>query len=150
MGGMDLTKEFPRSVHEKLFGVVQLARTIDKGKALAHGNVGEYHYNCPMDQAVFGFLGIDHEQLLDVIKKTQNDAEIEAYVKPFVTAKSASELEAWNQEWITSAPSNEDSQKYFNELRSQVAPDRTDVTAWADLLDLDEKRSVPIRETVTV
>lgn len=150
MGGMDLTKEYPRSVHEKLFGVVQLARAIDKGKALAHGNVGEYNYDCSMDQAIFGFLGIDHEQLLDVIKKAQNDGEIEAYVKPFVTTKSTSELEAWNQEWVKSTPSNEDSQKYFNDLRSQVAPDRTDVTAWADLLDLDEKRPVPIRETAAV
>jgi hypothetical protein len=26
-----------------------------------------------------------------------------------------------------------------------VAPDRTDVTSWADLLDLDEKRPVPQR-----
>jgi hypothetical protein len=59
---MDLTKEYPRSVRDKWQGVVQLGRTVDKGKAKVHGNVGEYHYNCPMDQAVFGFLGIDHEQ----------------------------------------------------------------------------------------
>jgi hypothetical protein len=30
-------------------------------------------------------------------------------------------------------------------MRGEVAPDRTDVTAWADLLDLDEKRAVPHR-----
>jgi hypothetical protein len=33
----------------------------------------------------------------------------------------------------------------FNELRAKVAPDRTDVTTWPDLLDLDEHRSVPKR-----
>jgi hypothetical protein len=38
-----------------------------------------------------------------------------------------------------------DGEKYFLELRGQIAPDRTDVTAWADLLDLDEKRNVPQR-----
>jgi len=146
---MDLTKEYPRSVRSELHGVVQLGRAIDKGKALAHGNVGEYHYNCSMDQAVFAFLGIDHEQLLDVIKKAQNDAEIEAYVKPFVAAKSPGEIEAWNQDWLTRVPTG-DSLKYFLELRSQVAPARSDVTSWPDLLDLDEKRPVPTRETVTV
>jgi len=102
-----------------------------------------------MDQAVFAFLGIDHEQLLDVIKKAQNDAEIEAYVKPFVAAKSPGEIEAWNQDWLTRVPTG-DSLKYFLELRSQVAPARSDVTSWPDLLDLDEKRPVPTRETVTV
>ena len=57
---MDLTKSYPRSVHAKWQGVVQLGRTIDKGRAAASGNLGEYHYNCSMDQAVFAFLGIDH------------------------------------------------------------------------------------------
>jgi hypothetical protein len=141
---MDLTQAYPRSVHEKLHGVVQLARAIDKGKATANGNVGEYHYDCPMDKAVFEFLGIDAAKLLDVIKSAKNDAEIEAYVAPFIDAKSAAELETWNRQWVTTAPTG-DSLKYFLELRDQVAPDRKDVTAWADLLDLDEKRPVPER-----
>jgi hypothetical protein len=34
------------------------------------------------------------------------------------------------------------------ELRNQIAPDRTDVTTWPDLPDLDEKRTVSKRETV--
>ncbi len=144
---MDLTKNYPRSVHAKLHGLVQIGRTIDKGKALAHGNVGEYHYNCGMDQAVFAFLNLDHEQLLEVIKKAKNDAEIDSYVAPFVHKKSAEEIERWNNEWVTKQPEG-DSLKYFLELRNQVAPDRTDVTSWADLLDLDEKRAVPVRTAV--
>ncbi len=143
---MDLTKEFPRSVHDRVHGLVQIGRTIDKGKALAHGNVGEYHYNCPMDVAVFSFLGIDHEALLDVIKKAKSDDEIYAYVKTFIDKKSPEEIEGWNHEWVTHKPQGE-SLEYFLNLRNQLAPDRTDVTAWADLLDLDEKRTVPIRET---
>lgn len=145
---MDLTKEFPRSVHEKLFGVVQLPRTIDKGKALAHGNIGEYHYDCPMDKAVFSFLGIDQAQLLDVIKNAKSDDEIEAYLKPFVAKKSTQEIEAWNKDWVANEPEGE-LPEYFFELRNQVAPDRKDVRNWPDLLDLDEKRTVPNRETVT-
>ncbi len=144
---MDLTKEYPHSVHHKLHGLVQIARTIDKGKATAHGNVGEYHYNCGMDQAVFAFLGINHEELLNHIK-TKSDSEVDAYVKSFIDKKSPQEIEAWNHQWLTSKPQGE-SLEYFLKMRQEIAPDRTDVTAWADLLDLDEKRTVPKREPVT-
>jgi Domain of unknown function (DUF5069) len=138
---MDLTKEYPRSVHEKWQGIVQLGRTIDKGRALANGNIGEYHYNCPMDQAVLGFLGINHERLLDVIRNAKGDVAIEAFTRPFVAAKSSEELERWNREWLAHEPEGE-SLKAFLNLRTQIAPDRTDVTTWPDLLDLDEKREV--------
>jgi hypothetical protein len=144
---MDLTTSYPRSVHDKVFGLVQIGRTIDKGKATAIGKEGEYHYNCSMDQAVFGFLGIDHEKMLDVIKNAKSDADIESYVKGFVDKKSPQEIETWNKEWVTTKPTG-DSLNYFLELRNQLAPDRTDVVSWADLLDIDEKRPVPKRETV--
>ena len=145
---MDLTKQYPRSVSAKWQGVVQLARAIDKGKAKANGQLGEYNYDCPMDQAVFEFLGIDGEALLEVIRNAKSDAEIETYTRPFVAAKSAEEIARWNREWLGHEPSGE-SREYFLNLRSQVAPDRTDVTTWADLLDLDEKRDVPRRSPVT-
>ena len=146
---MDLTKTYPRSVHEKLFGLVQLPRTIDKGKAKAHGNLGEYNYDCPMDQALFDFLEMNGDELLAVIKNAKSDAEIEAYCKQFVDKKPPSEIERWNHEWVTHKPEGQ-SLEYFLNLRNQVAPDRTDVTNWADLLDLDEKRPVPKRETTSV
>ncbi|HTX57979.1 MAG TPA: DUF5069 domain-containing protein [Candidatus Acidoferrales bacterium] len=144
---MDLTTSYPRSVRDKLFGLVQIGRAIDKGKATAIGKEGEYHYNCVMDQAVFAFLAIDHEALLDAIKNAKSDAAIEAYVKSFIDKKSPQEIEAWNHEWLTHTPEG-DSRNYFLELRNRIAPDRTDVTTWPDLLDLDEKRPVPKRETV--
>jgi len=146
---VDLTKTFPRSVRAKWQGVVQLGRTIDKGKAKALGNIGEYHYNCPMDQVVFAFLAIDHEQLLDAIRNAKSDGEIEAFTRPFVAARSAEEIDRWNREWLAHEPETDESRKFFLDLRAQVAPDRTDVTAWADLLDLDEKRDVPRRTTAT-
>ncbi|MEA2665291.1 MAG: hypothetical protein QOI11_2235 [Candidatus Eremiobacteraeota bacterium] len=141
---LDLTTSYPVSVKEKLFGIVQLKRTIDKGIAAAHGNVGEYHYDCPMDKAVFAFLGLEAQPLLDVIKQARSRADIEAYVKPFVEKKSPAELEEWNAEWLKRGPAaGSEGEKYFLELRAQLAPERTDITSWPDLLDLDEKREVP-------
>jgi hypothetical protein len=144
---VDLTKSYPRSVSAKWQGIVQLGRTIDKAKAVAHGNVGEYHYNCPMDQEVFAFLGIDHEQLLEVVRNAKGDAEIEAYTRPFIAKKSAQEIEQWNQEWLEHKPSGE-ALEYFTTLRDSIDPTRTDIVTWADVLDLDEKRDVPRRSPV--
>ncbi|HEY0382944.1 MAG TPA: DUF5069 domain-containing protein [Candidatus Elarobacter sp.] len=142
----DLTTSYPRSVHDKVFGVVQLGRAVDKGIALANGLNGEYNYDCPMDKGLFTFLGLDGNALLDVIKSAQSDAEIEAYVKPFVDKKTPQELEQFNTEFVSHGPQpGSDGEKYFLELRGEVAPDRTDVTTWPDLLDLDEKRDVPRR-----
>ena len=144
--GLDLTSAYPASVKEKMLGIVQLKRTIDKGRAKAHGNIGEYHYNCPMDVAVFTFLGLDHEALLKVISQSEDDSAVADYVKPFIEKKTAAEIEAWNKSWLDYGPeSGSDGEKYFLELRNSVAPDRTDVTSWADVLDLDERRPVPRR-----
>jgi hypothetical protein len=141
---VNLTKDYPRSVRAQWQGVVQLGRAIDKGKATAHGNVGEYHFQCPMDQAVFDFLGIDGAALLEVIRGAKSDAAIEAYTRPFVAAKSAGEIEDWNRGWLEKRPQGE-SLAFFEQLRGQIAPDRTDVVTWPDLLDLDERREVPRR-----
>jgi hypothetical protein len=141
---MDLTKSYPRSVHEKLFGVVQLARTVDKSRAAAQDTLGEYDYGCPMDQAIFGFLGIDKDALLNISKNASNIGEVEAYVKPFAEKKTEAEREQWSNEYVTHQPQGP-SLEYFLKLRGEVAPDRTDVTSWPDLLDLDEKRTVPKR-----
>ena len=148
---MDLTSNFPRSVKDKIAGVVMLGRTADKAKAKAHGNIGEYHYNCPMDQNVFAFLGIDHEKFLQTVADAKSDSEIETFVKAHADKKTPDEIAQFNEGFLSYKPEpGTDGEKYFYELRSQVAPDRTDVTAWADLLDLDEKRPVPKRETAAV
>ena len=142
----DLTTSYPRSVREKYLGLVQLGRAVDKGIALANGLQGEYNFDCPMDKAVFGLLGVDGNALLDVIKKAQSESEVEAYLKPFVAKKTPQEIQAFNAEFLSHGPApGSDGEKYFLDLRNQAAPDRTDVTTWPDLLDLDEKRDVPRR-----
>ena len=143
---MDLTTSYPASVRETMHGIVQLKRTIDKGKAFAAGTNGEYNYDCPMDKHLFEFLDLDGDTLLDVIKSASNDAEISEFVAPYVHAKDDAEIEAFNRDWLKHAPEKDSGgEKFFLKLRGEIAPDRTDVTTWADLLDLDEKRPVPHR-----
>jgi hypothetical protein len=142
------TTAFPRSVHEKYLGIVQLARTIDKAKMLANGTIGEYNYDCPMDQALFTEFGIDGKKLAalasDVVKNASHEPAMEAYVKPLVQKKSPLDIERFNRETLGQQPTGE-SLTGFEKLRAKIAPDRTDVTTWPDLLDLDEGRTVPKR-----
>ena len=76
-----------------------------------------------MDQAVFKFLRIDHERLLDVIRNARSDAEIEAFTRPFVDTKSRDEIEGWNREWLSHEPEGPSREAFLN-LRAEIAPDR--------------------------
>jgi hypothetical protein len=141
---MDLTTSYPRSVREKHLGLVQVGRTIDKGRAFLADTIGEYRYDCPMDKHLFEFLGVDGNTALEAIKK--GESATDDFFKAAIAKKSPAEIEKFNTEFLEYSPTpGSDGEKYFLELRGQVAPDRTDVTSWPDLLDLDEKRSVPRR-----
>ncbi|MGC1381914.1 MAG: DUF5069 domain-containing protein [Candidatus Baltobacteraceae bacterium] len=142
---MDLTKSPPRSVRATMLGIVQLARTTDKAQATANGRAGEYEYGCPMDQGLFEYLGMDAAEFFGVVKSAKNDSVIEAYANTFVARKDRQSLDSFNRSWVSSVPTGE-SLKAFYDLRAQVAPNRTDVTSWSDLLDIEEGRTVPRRE----
>ena len=141
----DLTKTTPRSSSEMMLGIVQLARVTDKAKALTHGTIGEYKYDCPMDQSLFEYLDMDSKAFLELVNNAKSDYEIEAYAKRFVARKDPRNIEAFNKKFLSAVPSGE-SLTHFEELRSKIAPSRTDVVSWSDLLDLEEGRTVPHRE----
>src|SRR5579863_5040589 len=101
---MDLTKTSPRSVGETMLGIVQLARATDKAKAVAHGRVGEYHYDCPMDQGLFEYLGMDSKAFFQAVMDAKDDSEIEAYANVFVARKDERSLEAFNKMWLSAVP----------------------------------------------
>jgi hypothetical protein len=62
-----------------------------------------------------------------------------------VKPHSPAELEEWNQKLLLRGPSSPESAEKFKKYRDAVDPSRTDLTAWADLMDLEEGRPVPRR-----
>ncbi len=150
---MDLRTHHPRSVREKLAGYVHLARMIDKCRAVQAGTHGEYIYPCPMDKRLLEFVGITPEQFTEAVggrpdeaRERSDDAIVEWFRK---TAEPhiAAEIERWNEMMLTRGPDTEEKWAYFKKQRDAIDPSRTDITSWADLLDLDEKRPVPKRTT---
>src|SRR6266480_4946845 len=74
--GKDLTKEAPRSPRVRVGGYAILGRTIDKCRALVAGNIGEYHFDCPLDNMVFGFKGVKGDDFKAQIEQGASDQEM--------------------------------------------------------------------------
>ena len=146
---MDLRKSFPRSMRVKMEGYVHLARMIDKCRAVLAGTEGEYIYPCPMDDRLMEFAGITADQFTEAVKANPADDAVVKWFTRTVKAHPPAELDAWNQTMLSRGPSTPKKQEYFNQLRDAVDPTRTDLTAWADLQDLEEGRHVPRQESVT-
>jgi hypothetical protein len=141
---MDLRKNYPRSPREKLAGYVHLPRMIDKCRASLAGTEGDYIYPCPMDQRLLDFAGITAKQFSKAVSEKDDPVVAEWFTK---TAKphSTAEVEQWNEKFLTRGPDTEEKKAYFRQQLDAIDPTRTDITSWADLLDLDEKRPVPKR-----
>ena len=146
---MDLRIHVPRSMRVKMGGYVHLARMIDKCRAVLAGTEGEYIYPCPMDDRLMEFAGITADQFTAAVKANPSDDLVAKWFTRTVKPHLPAELDAWNQTMLSRGPSTLKKQKYFNTLRDAVDPSRTDLTAWADLQDLEEGRYVPRQEPVT-
>jgi hypothetical protein len=143
---MDLTKEIPRSPKDKMDGIVSLGRMLDKARASNEGKLGEYDYDCPHDKPVLDFLGTDSVTFATEASELKDDAEVAAWVqREFLSKKTPQEIAAFNEARENWRPApGTPAVAYFEKMRSEVAPDRTDVKTWFDLLDLEEKRPVPV------
>jgi hypothetical protein len=146
---MDLRNHFPRSMRVKMAGYVHLARMIDKCRAVLAGSEGEYIYPCPMDDRLMEFAGITADQFTAAVKANPSDGAVAKWFTQAAKAHPPAELDAWNRMMLSRGPSTPKKQEYFNQLRDAVDPTRTDLTAWADLQDLEEGRHVPRQEPVT-
>src|SRR5207245_3352559 len=95
--GKDFTKEPPRSPKTRVSGYAILGRTIDKCRALLWGNIGEYHFDCPLDNMLFGFKGIKGDDFKAFVETGASDDEIAKWVDRSGTPKSEEERRAWSE-----------------------------------------------------
>ena len=143
---MDLRTSFPRSMRFKLEGYVHLARMIDKCRAVLAGTEGEYIYPCPMDFRLMEFAGITHEQFTAAVKTNPTDEGVAKWFRGAAKPHQQAELDEWNETLLTRGPSSAESAEKFKKYLNAVDSSRTDLTAWSDLQDLEEGRSVPRRK----
>lgn len=139
---IDLRKQAPRSPRVRLGGYAILPRMLDKGRASLTDANGEYHYNCPLDQHFTEFTGIDADALKQQLAAGKGDGEILDWITANAKFKrSTPEIEAWSIWQDRRAPDNPEGRSYLNQLHTAVAPNRTDITSWFDILDVDDYAS---------
>jgi hypothetical protein len=130
----------------KIAGHVHVARMIDKCRAVLAGTEGEYIYPCPMDERLMEFAGITAEQFTAAVKTNPTDEGVAAWFQQAAKPHKPGELEGWNQKLLARGPSSPESAAKFKKYLDAIDPSRTDLTAWSDLQDLEEGRTVPRRE----
>jgi GTP cyclohydrolase III len=112
---------------------------LDKGRATLAGTNGEYIFNCPLDQQFLGFAGIDPEALKQQLAEGKGDGEILAWINEQAANKPCpASIAAWSALQEQRAPMDLDSRAFFQEVHQKIAPHRTDIATWFDLLDLDD------------
>lgn len=95
---IDLTKEAPRSPRHRLGGYSLMARMIDKGRASLENKTGDYHYACPLDQALFGFKSVAADEVLALLRSGVTDEEVIAWFGSHGDSKTAEEISAWSDQ----------------------------------------------------
>jgi hypothetical protein len=135
----DLTQQPPRSARTRLGGFVIVPRMLDKGRASIIGTVGEYHFNCPLDNQFLSFAGVDAKLLKKQLALGKGDGEILDWITAHAKIKrSPVEIAAWSAWQDNRVPTDVESRDYLSKLQSKVGPKRTDIGSWFDLLDVDD------------
>ena len=136
----DLTQRPPRSPRARLGGYALLPRMLDKGRAEIVGKNGEYHYDCPLDQHILGYIGLDPAALREQLAAGKGDGEILEWINANATHKRTPwEVEQWSDFQQRRGPdSDAETIGFFAEMLGNLSKTREDIKAWADLLDLDD------------
>lgn len=104
----DLTKRPPRSSRCRLGGYAILPRMLDKGRAEIAGTNGEFNYDCPLDQRIISFLGIDAKALREQLAADKGDGEILEWINANAKHKrEAWEIEQWSDYMMRRGPDSD-------------------------------------------
>jgi hypothetical protein len=137
----DLTKEAPRSPRERVGGYVILGRAIDKGRASLQGKVGEYHFDCPLDNMLFNFKGVKGDEVKKLIEDGKSDHEIVSWLDANGAKKTSEEVKKWGSDLEAYRPYDDPAKKdWFVGECGKIGLDPAKSTLF-DYLEADDKAS---------
>ena len=139
--GKDLTKEAPRSPRIRVGGYAILGRTIDKCRALVAGNIGEYHFDCPLDNMLFSFKGVNGEDFKAQIEQGAGDQAMTEWLNQSGKKKTAEEIRRWAEEVESSSLYNHpEKREFFSQAVKKLGlqPEKTTTFDW---LEIDDEAS---------
>ena len=137
----DLSKEPPRSLLVRMGGYPILARTVDKGRALLNGTIGQYEYNCGLDQMLFGFKGLDHEEVKRFLATGASDEEVLDWLNSHGTPKTIAEIQEFSNSVEKFRPFDyPELRELFRKTYDSLGLDPK-ISTVADYLDTDDRVS---------
>jgi hypothetical protein len=139
--GKDLTKESPRSPRTRIGGYAILGRTIDKCRALVAGNIGDYHFDCPLDNMLFGFKGVKGPDFKAQIENGASDQQMAEWIDGNGESKTPDDVKRWSDEREAYNPHDDpERREWFAEQVKPLGLDPAKTTLF-DWLDADDKAS---------
>jgi hypothetical protein len=112
---------------------------LDKGRATIAGLNGEFNFDCPLDQQFTSFVGITGNDLKEQLAKGLGDGEILDWINANAKIKRCPfEIASWTSWQDQRVATDLEMRQFFNEYHQQIAPSRTDVATWFDILDIDD------------
>ena len=137
----DLTKQAPHSPRECIAGFAIARRAVDKCRASLAGTLGEYHYDCPLDNLLFSFKGITGGQFKAAVQSSKNYEDVGAWLQASGTAKTPPEIKAWSDEMEAgSLMKNPERRAHFIENCSKLGLNPETNTTF-DWLEADDRAS---------
>jgi hypothetical protein len=141
----DLTKHAPRSPRTRLGGYSILARCLDKGRASLAGSVGDYHFDCPLDNVLFSFKAVTGNEIRKLLTEGNSDDEIVQWLDAHGVPKSAEEVTEWSTGFESSTPyTNPEKKEWFcGECKSLgLNPEKATL---CDMLEEDDRQSFAVQ-----
>jgi hypothetical protein len=109
----DLTKQAPHSPRERIDGFAIASRTVDKCRASIAGTLGEYHYDCPLDNMLFSFKGINGAQFKTAVQAAKTYENIGVWLQANGTKKTPAEIKVWSDEVEAGSPMKNPEKRAF-------------------------------------
>jgi hypothetical protein len=143
----DLTKQAPHSPRARVAGFAIARRTVDKCRASLAGTLGEYHYDCPLDNMLFSFKGINAGQFTTAVQAAKTYDDVGIWLQANGTVKTPVEIKAWSDEVEAgSMIKNPEKRASFIENCTKLGlnPEKSTTFDWLDADDRASFRRVPV------
>ncbi|MEY3896334.1 MAG: hypothetical protein RLZZ214_1854 [Verrucomicrobiota bacterium] len=137
----DLSKVAPASPRVRTGGYATLARALDKGRAEIAGTDGDYHFDCPLDNYLFGFKAVTGADVKKLLEEGKTNEEIAAWLDANGEPKTEEEKTAWSDTCEAARPyDNPDMKDWFIGVCEEAKIDPATSTLF-DYLEIDDKLS---------
>jgi hypothetical protein len=135
----DLTKEAPTSPRVRTHGYAILARMADKGRAVIAGTEGEFHFDCPLDNMLFGFKGVKGADVRKLLENGASNNDVAAWIDANGDPKTEAEKTAWSDAVEAARPYDDPEKKdWFIGVCEEAGCDPATSTLF-DFLEADDR-----------